>query len=164
MDWDSRQEICENGRQYNVYVNQDKFYDVPQGWVFPKCTLIEGWSFWCIDQPSYLYTNLRGGKVRAPIRPFVLFWTKKLPRELKNKWEVNFKPVFEKMTGDDSITIPTTIVEAYLKQYYRRGLERLRFLSPWIFYGSRKSKPEAWLVSQWSKFSAKGHDHEKAMR
>ena len=100
----------------------------------------------------------------APIGLFALFRTEKLPKELKNKWRVNFKPVFEKMTGDDPITIPTTNVEAYLEQSYRRGLERLRVLSPWIFDGSRKSKPEAWLVSQWSKCTAKGYDHEKAMK
>ena len=45
MDRDSQQELSENRRQYNVYVNQGKFCDVPQGWKFPKCTLIEGWSF-----------------------------------------------------------------------------------------------------------------------
>ena len=102
--------------------------------------------------------------MRTTIRSFALFRTKKLPKELKNKWSVNFKPVFEKMTGDNPIIIPTTNVEAYLEQSCRRGLERLRVLSPWIFDESRKSKPEAWLVSQWSKCTATGYDHEKAMK
>ena len=66
-----------------------------------------------------------------------------MPRELKNKWRVNFKPVFERMTGEDPITISTTNVEAYLEQSYCRGLERLHILSPWIFDKSRKNKPEA---------------------
>ena len=63
--------------------------------------------------------------MRAPICPFALFWTKKLPKELNNKWKVNFKPDFEEMTGDDPIPIPTTYVETYLEQSYCRGLERL---------------------------------------
>ena len=67
------------------------------------------------------------------------------------------------MTGEDLITIPTTNVEAYLDQSYCMGLESLRILSPWIFDRSRKSKPEAWLVSQWSICTAKGYDHEKGM-
>ena len=139
MDRDSQQELSENGRQYNVYVNQGKFCDVPQGWKFPRCTLIEGWSFCCIGQPNYVYRNSRGDKVMASIRPFSLFRTEKLPKELKNKWRANFKPVVEKMTGDDLITIHTTNIEAYLGQSYHRGLERLCVLSPRIFYGSRKS-------------------------
>ena len=87
MDRDSRQELSENGPQYNVYVNQGKFCDVPRGLKFSKCTLIEGWSFWCSGKPSYVYTNSRGGKVRAPIHPFALFLDQKVAKGVKEQME-----------------------------------------------------------------------------
>ena len=163
VDNDSRVETS-HGNQYKIYVNEGKFCDVPQGWTLPKCTLIEGCSMWCIGQPSYFYTNSRGEKVRAPIWPFALFRAQKLPKHLKNIWRCNFKPVFERMTGDDPIRVPTTNIEAYLDESFQQGMTRLRELSPWIFEKDRKIKPEAWTISQWCKCTAKGYNHDEVIR
>ena len=117
--------------------------------------------YWSIK--IFLY-KLKGQKVRAPIQLFTLFRALKLPKHLRNNWRCNYKPVFERMTGDDPIRVSTTNIEAYLDESYQQGMSRLCELSPRIFKKDRKIKPEAWTISQCCKCIAKGYNHDKGIR
>ena len=81
--------------KYYVYLNNGSFCDVPQDWTFPRRSLIDCWTMWCIGQPNNLMTTPSGIVVRAPVRPFALFRNSMLPKHLKNTFRSNFKPVFE---------------------------------------------------------------------
>ena len=102
--------------------------------------------------------------MNAPVHPFALFCKEMLPPKMRTKFRTNWKPVFDKMTGESDIIVSENFKEEYLNETYNKGVNRLKECSPWIFEQDAKRKPEAWSVSQWSKCTSPSYDHDEVIR
>ena len=55
--------------------------------------------------------------------PLELFSTEILPKKLKIKFQMNWKTVFEKMTGESFIIMTKHFKEEYLNEMYSEGVD-----------------------------------------
>ena len=129
-----------------------RFWQVPNGFSFPKVNLRTGWTFWIKGMPEYADKEADGAFTAHPISPFRHFKAKMLPKKVKNAFLVNWKPVFTIMDGvlkeeneEDIIKWSPSEVEESLVA----GLELLKGRASYAF---EKPRHERWGVGTWSKY------------
>ena len=129
---------------------EQRFWQVPRDFTFPKVTRKVGWAFWIKGMPDYC-DQLAGSALRShPILPFRHFDPKKLPKKARFAFLVNWKPVFSIMdeaivSGDSP---PNDISLDKLEKWYADGTALLRMRASYAFAKERHGR---WGVGTWSK-------------
>ena len=129
--------------------NDQKYWQVPKDFVFPKVNRFEGWKFWLLGMPQY-HEKIAEGTHRAhPIMPFRYFDAKLIPKKAKNSLRVSWQPVFQIMDG--AIPEGTDLNEMtsdFVDSTFDEATKLLRSRASYCF---RDSKHQLWNVSTWSK-------------
>jgi len=95
--------------------------------------------------------------VAAPVHPFCLFDPQFLPeKKLRDTLKSQWKPVFSMMEGgiDQSLFQPN-LSEQQVKAMFDNGVANIKSHASYIWMLD-KSKPESWVVSNWSKRVQRG--------
>jgi hypothetical protein len=124
--------------------------------MFPVKTLLRiGWDFWLRGMPGNEVADESGMLVSAPVRPFRLLDPKFLPsKQLKSIYKVQWKPVFSMM--EEGIEMALLEKQSHLaatgeiEAMFQKGVDYLKSRASYIWRLER-SKPETWVLSNWSK-------------
>jgi hypothetical protein len=122
------------------------FYDVPQGFCFPKVTLREGLRFWLKGQT----VSTDGSKVVKPFRQLELVG---LPDQaLKNVYKVAWKPIFSYLEEHGAYEVPRNsrlMTDVAIEGLYDQCVNFLKENVAYCFAGVR-ANPTKWGLGTWS--------------
>ena len=139
-----------------LYSYSNRFYHVPQDWVFPsKPKLANAWDLWLLGQPALKSTD----GTPTPIRPYRMLQPKMLQQSLANKLKLEWRPIMIMMEGAPGLVIPddaSEINSAFLTDSYKRGLEHVKSRASYI-WSLQKSNINGWSIGEWCKHIKRSH-------
>jgi hypothetical protein len=138
-----------------TYCYSGMLWDVPEGYQFPKKALRDtGWELWLRGQPNLEICCPRSGQLKkTPVKPFRLLKPNHLPEALKNKFLLEWKPIFAMMGEAPNLTIPvgtSPLDPEFIQESFEKGTAYLKTRASYI-WALKKSKIEAWSIGEWSK-------------
>ena len=159
-------EPCEDRREEgSIFQYDGKFFGVPKNFNFPSCTLKQGLRFWLFGQSA----DIEGNRV---VRPFRKLKTSLLPLGIRNKFKINWCPIFRYL--EDRVPLPIntiTMTEAEFDAYFGDCVDLLKNRVSYAFSkkGEKGEKRTLALsVAAWSRLVLKsliiknGNDHDKS--
>ena len=134
---------------HHSYNYEGKSWDVPADFNFPKGTRMEtGWRLWLQGMPG-----LRSAEGPTPIRPFRLLDPNRLPKGIRSKFNLEWKPIFQMMELAPDLGVIedlSSIDAAYLDASLQQAKEYLATRVEYVF-AKPSGKYLSWTVSTWSK-------------
>ena len=162
MNDDGFEPCLEQREEGTVFQYDGKFFAVPKNFNFPGCTLKQGLRFWLFGQSA----DIEGNRV---VRPFRKLKTSLLPIALRNKFKINWCPIFCYL--EDKLPLPrntTMMTEAEFDVYFCDCVEVLNNRIPYVFSKKGGKGTLAFSVATWSRLVLKssiiknGNEHDKS--
>ena len=80
------------------FTHSDGTWDVPENFDFPSQVRIEhGWKLWVNGMPGLQVKGPNGELLKAPVRPFWMFELKRLPKDVRQKFQLHWHRIFTVM-------------------------------------------------------------------
>jgi hypothetical protein len=156
---------------YRTYAHGGRFWHVPGRFKLPlKVRLRDGWRLWMKGMPGFETLNEDMIAQAAPIRPFRLFSNALLPPDMKNIFNLHWRPIFSLMEQTPGLEVPvdpSTIDAATLDATFGMAIEYLKTRVQYVFQNP-KANPLEWTTSTWCKnisrsaIEKKGTDEDRA--
>jgi hypothetical protein len=153
-DGDEDNDAQERHKRYRVYLHGGRHWHVPADFSFPmEVNLETGWRMWVQGMPGNETVDSDGNRQQAPIRPFRKLKLDMLPKDVKQKLQLHWRPIFSIMEQAPSQRVDpsvTSVDNNLLRALYDNGREYLKTRVSYVFENP-KLKPMQWRVSTWSK-------------
>jgi hypothetical protein len=131
-----------NNGDGKVHCWSGRFWDVPESWMFPKkTTRRNGWRLWVSGLPT------------QRIKPFSQFQTTMLPKNVRNIFKTEWRPIFSRMEqGIDISLLTESMHDDIVNSTYLEGTAYIKTnICSYIWSNSNFKSHDEWSVATWSK-------------
>ena len=144
-------EIDGSKKKFTIFQYKGRFYGVLESFNFLSCTLKQGLQFWLFGQSASITRD-------CVVRPFQMLSTKLLPLTLKNKFKINWCPIFRYIGTNGAVKLSrntTTMSKNEFKEYYTKCVEMLRDRVSYVFQKKGERNTLTLSVAMWSRLIQK---------
>jgi len=144
-------------RRHRIYMHRGRFWHVPEHFQLDnRMKLRPAFRLWLEGMPGHEIRDPTGRKMAAPIRPFRLLKSTFLPKSVKQKLEVAWRPIFKLMEQAPGVNLPdgsTNLTADEFDHLYETCFEYVKTQRLAYVYSNPNMKPPTWSLSTWSKWA-----------